>query len=59
MKRRDLLMLAACEAPHAPVDMDKLNRFAQAYNRYIERLKADVLDLKAWKEVLDEWQKLH
>jgi hypothetical protein len=28
MERRELLMLAACEAPHAPVDEGRLNAFA-------------------------------
>ena len=58
VKRRELLALAACSSPHAPVDMSKLNRFASAYNDYIEKLKNDVLDLKAWQTVVDEWNRL-
>lgn len=48
MKRRDLLMLAACKATHAPVDEGRLNAFAAAYNEYAARLKDGVLDLKQW-----------
>lgn len=58
MKRRDLLMLAACEAPHAPVDEGRLNEFARAYNEYAARLKDGVLDLKAWERVLTAWRRL-
>ena len=58
MRRRDLVALAVCTQPHAPVDMAKLNAFAAAYNHYIERLKGDVLDLAAWKECLEAWEKL-
>lgn len=38
--------------------MDKLNRFAHSYNDYIEKLKGDVLDLKAWEKVLNDWERL-
>lgn len=58
MRRRDLVALAVCPQPHAPVDMDKLNRFARSYNDYIEKLKGDVLDLKAWEKVLNDWEML-
>lgn len=58
MKRRDLLMLAACDAPHAPVDESKLNEFARAYNEYAARLKDGVLDIKAWERVLAAWRRL-
>lgn len=54
MKRRDLLMLAACEAPHAPVDEGRLSEFARAYNEYAD----GVLDLKAWQRVLTAWRRL-
>jgi hypothetical protein len=42
----------------APVDVDKLNAFVEAYNRYIELLKGDVLDVKQWQKVLDKWERL-
>lgn len=58
MRRRDLMALAACSGPHIPVDMDRLNRFASAYNDYIGKLKNDVLDLKSWQTVVDEWNRL-
>lgn|GEM_PF-7064004 len=58
MKRRELLALATCTRPHAPVDMDRLNSFARSYNEYVEKLKNDVLDLKQWQKVLDEFDRL-
>jgi hypothetical protein len=58
VRRRDLLLAAKCDQPYAPVDVDKLNAFVEAYNRYIELLKGDVLDVKQWQKVLDKWERL-
>lgn len=58
MKRRDLLMLAACEANVPPVDEQRMNAFAAAYNEYAARLKDGVLDLKAWDRVVTAWRRL-
>ena len=58
MRRRDLIALALCDAPHAPVDDVAMNRFAVAYNAYAERLKAGELSLKLWVDVTKAWEKL-
>jgi len=58
MRRRELLMLAAAEQPHAPVDEARMNEFATAYNGYAARLKDGVLDLKAWADVVKAWERL-
>lgn len=58
MRRRELLMLAACESPHAPVDEGRMNAFAAAYNEYAQRLKEGVLDLRAWARVVESWERL-
>jgi len=55
MRRRDLIMAATCEAPHAPVDDLKLNRFVVAYNEYVARLMRGQLDLKQWASVVKAW----
>lgn len=58
MRRRDLVLAAACEAPHAPVDDVKLNRFVNAYNEYVTRLMRGQLDLKQWAAVVKAWEGL-
>ena len=58
MRRRELLMLAAVEQPHAPVDEARMNAFAAAYNEYAARLKDGVLDLKQWAAVVRAWERL-
>ena len=58
MRRRELLMLAAVEQPHAPVDEQRMNEFARAYNEYAARLRDGVLDLKQWAEVVRAWERL-
>jgi hypothetical protein len=58
MRRRDLVLAAACEAPHAPVDELKLNRFVGEYNEYVQRLMRGQLDLKQWVRVVRAWESL-
>lgn len=58
MRRRDLLALVACEAPHAPVDEAKLNAFASYYNDYVTKLRNGQLSLADWKDVVRAWERL-
>ncbi len=58
MRRRDLIGLAACPQPIAPVDDVKLNKFRAEYNEYIEKLKLNVYDLKQWERVVKAWERL-
>lgn len=58
MRRRELLLLAACEPNVPPVDEARMNAFAAAYNEYAARLKDGVLDLKQWERVLTAWRRL-
>lgn len=41
-----------------PVDPEKLNRFANAFNSYLIALKEGRADLKLWKAVVDAWGSL-
>lgn len=54
--------LAALFAPAAwaqPVtDAEKLNAFAGDYNRYVERLRQGIVDLKLWARVRKAWQRM-
>ena len=35
-----------------------MNRFAGYWNEYVERLKIGVIDLKSWRAVCREWERL-
>jgi hypothetical protein len=58
MKRRSLLALALPPEKPAPVSEQAMNRFAGLWNEYVERLKIGVIDLKQWRAVLREWERL-
>jgi hypothetical protein len=58
VRRRELLALSICDPPHAPVDMERLNKLAAAYNQYVDRLKDGILDLRQWSDVVRSWEKL-
>ena len=44
--------------PAAPTDLDDLNEFATAYNRYVESLRDGHLDLRQWARARAAWTKL-
>jgi hypothetical protein len=59
MTRRALFFLAAAEPDKpAPVSEERMNRFAGLWNEYVERLKVGVIDLKQWRAVAREWERL-
>ena len=39
----------------APGDSDSMNKFADEYNSYVEKLKAGILDPKHWARVEKAW----
>lgn len=50
MTRRFLLWLLLPSYP--PTDIERLNRFAVLYNRYVEKLKENLVDVPLWDEVI-------
>ena len=59
MTRRALFFLAAADADKPPpVSEQQMNRFAGLWNEYVERLKIGVIDLKQWRAVAREWERL-
>ena len=53
-----LLLLLACSAwgARGPADVGSMNSFATEYNRYVEELRAGVVDLKQWGRVEKAWE---
>lgn len=49
MRGRDLLM-AACDPPPPPTDLERLNAYAAAYNAYVAALQRGELAIKLWAE---------
>jgi hypothetical protein len=41
-----------------PTDDQALNAFAGEYNRFVEKLKQGLVDVKAWKKVVQAWERL-
>lgn len=59
MTRRALFFFAAAEPDKpAPVSEQSMNRFAGYWNEYVERLKIGVIDLKQWRAVCLERERL-
>ena len=58
MTRRALFFLAVTDDKPAPVSEKSMNRFAGLWNEYVERLKVGVIDLKQWRAVAREWERL-
>ena len=40
----------------APEDGDSMNKFADEYNSYVEKLRAGILDPKHWTRVEKAWE---
>lgn len=61
MTRRLFLFARKKEPPPtnlAPVDFERLNAFASAYNTYVETARAGRVDLRLWRAVEVLWNKL-
>jgi hypothetical protein len=59
MTRRALFFLAAADPDKPPPASEQaMNRFAGLWNEYVERLKIGVIDLKQWRAVCQEWERL-
>ena len=59
MTRRALFFLAAADPDKPPpVSEQAMNRFAGLWNEYVERLKIGVIDLKQWRFICREWERL-
>ncbi len=61
MRYLAIALLFAAFAPgqvRAPEDVERLNEFAQQYNRYVQELRNQELDPKQWERVLAAWQRL-
>jgi hypothetical protein len=56
MTRRFLLWLLLPAYP--PTDEQRLNKFAQLYNQYVEKLKEGLVDMPLWDEVVKAAAKL-
>lgn len=46
------------DAVRAPGDIGTLNRFAEAYNRYVAELREGQVDLKQWERVERAWKEV-
>ena len=59
MTRRALFFLAAADPDNPPpVSEQAWNDFAGLWNEYVERLKIGVIDLRQWRAVAREWERL-
>lgn len=60
MTRRALFLLpAAASGERIPVDDMRINAFANAWNAYITKLQAGVIDRQLWlKRVIPAWERL-
>ncbi len=59
MTRRALFFLAAADPDKPPpVSEQAWNDFAGLWNEYVERLKIGVIDLRQWRAVAREWERL-
>jgi hypothetical protein len=59
MTRRIFSLLLFAPASEAPVtDVDRLNKFAELYNKYIASLQGGIIDVKLWARVVREWERL-
>lgn len=53
-----LCALALSAEVRIPTDIDRLNRFANEYNRYAEELREGVVDMKQWARVVKAWRNM-
>lgn len=53
-----LLMVPPSGANRLPVDVARLNEFAELYNAYVAALKEFKADTKMWARVERAWDKL-
>ena len=59
MTRRALFFLAAADPDKPPPFSEQAwNDFAGLWNEYVERLKIGVIDLRQWRAVAREWERL-
>jgi len=65
MTRRTAALLALLPTSAAqatpivtPTDMTDLNRFATAYNKYVEELGNGLMDLRLWRHVKECWERM-
>ena len=42
----------------APTDEAALNRFAKTYNEYVSALRAGLVDLRLWKRLQRDWERI-
>ena len=50
--------LALSAESRAPTDLDRLNRFAEEYNRYARGIHEGVIDVKQWARVAKAWREV-
>jgi len=68
MTRRDTLLLlvprsakrppTTCVSPAPQTDIERLNRFAQAYNAYVARLRDGIIDPHRWRLLVQQASRL-
>jgi hypothetical protein len=64
LARRALILLGAVPLVarptpgRAPTDIDELNAFARAHNKYLERLREGIVDVRQWRRVEEAWTRL-
>lgn len=44
------------EPPAVVTDIERLNAFADRYNRYVGALRSGVVDLKLWNDFVNGWR---
>jgi hypothetical protein len=45
-------------SPEPQTDYEQLNRFAQAYNAYVARLRDGIIDLHRWRSLVQQASRL-
>ena len=53
-----LLLLLLPARGGVPVNVDAMNRFADAYNRYSGELRAGIVDVRQWARVEQAWKEV-
>lgn len=53
-----LLLFGGKLGERLPVDSEKLNDFAEAYNLYVTTLKEGLIDRRLWRKVVEKWEAL-
>jgi len=53
-----LLLMPLVAERRGPSDVESLNRFAEAYNRYAAELHSGQVDLKQWQKVERAWKEV-